>query len=150
MKLVFKLLIGACALVLLYISGSFAYYTAKTGKTPLASARSAEFAAAGTLSESDVAARLAKDPGDPVAHCALAENAQKRRDFTKAIEERKLALQREPANPQILLDNALACVFAKRPDEAKLYCEKVIATKDPTCSNIAQTILAKLAKQNKI
>ena len=86
MKLVFKLLIGACALVLLYVGGSFAYYTAKTGKTPLASARAAGLATAGTLSESDVAARLAKDPGDPVAHCALAEKAQKRRDFTKAIE----------------------------------------------------------------
>lgn len=149
MKLIFKLLIGAGALLLLYVGGSFVFLTAKTGKTPLQTARAAEFAAAGMLSESDVAARLAKDSGDPVAHCALAEKAQKRRDFAKAIAERKLALLREPENPRILLDNALACVFAKRPDEAKLYCEKVIATKDPSCSAIAQKMLAKLVKQNK-
>ena len=149
MKLIFKLLVGVGVLLLLYVGGSFAYYTAKTGKTPIEIARAAEFAAAGTLSESDVTARLAKDSGDPVAHCDLAEKARKSKDFTKAIEERKLALQREPENPQILIDAALDCLFAKRHGEARLYCEKVIATKDPNCSEIAQKILEKIAKQNK-
>ncbi|WP_395089116.1 tetratricopeptide repeat protein [Armatimonas sp.] len=146
MKLIFKLLIGAGALPLLYVCGSFAYLTAKTGKTPFQTAHAAEFAAAGTLSESDVATRLAKDSGDPVAHCALAEKAHKRKDFAKAIAERKLALLREPENPQILFDTALDLMLAKSNDEAKIYCQKIIETRDPNLTSIAQKMLAKLEK----
>lgn len=139
-----RFLLGVVALPLIFIGGSLVFFTIKNGKTPFETARAAQFAAAGMLSESEVAARLAKDPGDPIAHYNLAEKASQRKDFTKAIEERKLALLHEPENPQLLLDTALDLRFAQRNDEARVYAERVIATKDPNLTPNAQKLLEKL------
>lgn len=107
-------------------------------------AHAAEFAGANRLSGEELAARLRKNNGDPVAHYALADKAASQKDYGKAIDECKLALLREPENPQISMAMALYLHFAHRDNEAKEYCEKVIATKDENFAPTAQKLLTKL------